>query len=104
MAKIISIGVGSSGAAPYVRVTPDLVPVVSPDLWVKLFYAHHANPPQGWALATLNGKHRILLITVDVFLAWGPPKFPIRVGSEVVTAEELAARVGDWYKRPPVGA
>jgi hypothetical protein len=33
-----------------------------------------------------------------MFLAWGPPKFPIRVGTEFVTAEERAARVAEWYK------
>ena len=99
--KVISVGCGPGGAAACIRVLPDLTPVVSPELWVKLCYAHHEEPPEGWAMTALMGKNRILPITVGVFLAWGPPKFPIRVGTEAVTAEELAARVQDWYLREP---
>ena len=101
VAKVISIGGGPGGAAACIRVLHDLTPVVSPDLWVKMPYADHARPPEGWAMTALTGKHRIVPITVDMFLAWGPPKFPIRVGTEAVTAEELAARVEDWYLREP---
>jgi hypothetical protein len=100
-AKIISIGGGPGGASPYVRLTPDLAPVASLDLWVKLAFAHHTSPPEGWALMALTGKHRIIPISVDVFLARGPPKFPIRVGTQAVTAEELAACVEDWFRREP---
>ncbi len=47
----------------------------------------------------LAGEFRIILVSISMFLAWGPPKFPIRVGFEAVTEKELAARVEDWYKR-----
>ena len=99
--KVISIGCGLGGAAECIRVLPDLTPVVSPDLWVKLSYALHAEPPEGWAMTALMGKSRILPITMDMLLSWEPPKFPIRLGTEPVTVDELAARVEDWLLREP---
>lgn len=99
-AKVISIG--GAGASIGTQLGPDLSPVPSPDLWVKLFFADSAEQPATGSMPT--GPFRILPISVAMFLAWGPPTFPIRVGDEAVTAEELAARVEDWYKQAVPGA
>jgi len=99
-AKVVSIG--GSGASIGVQLAPDLTPVASPDLWLKLYYANNAEPPQ--PPSAPGGRFRILPVSVGMFLAWGPPKFPIRVGTEAVTPEELAARVDDWYMQAEPGA
>jgi hypothetical protein len=105
VAKVISIGGGPGWVAPYQRISPGQPLEASPDLWVKLFYANYADPTDAYQPAAWAGPSRVIPVTVDVFLAWGPPKFPIRVGTEPVTTAELAARVEDWYKEaePPSG-
>jgi hypothetical protein len=90
-AKVVSIG--GSGASLGVQLGPDLRPVPSQDLWVKLYRGSYAERPDPSEVPT--GPSRILPITVAMFLAWGPPTFPIRVGTEAVTADELAARGQD---------
>lgn len=99
-AKVISIG--GSGASIGEQVGPGLTPVPSPDLWVKLYYADEVEQPAATTVPT--GPFRILPISVAMFLAWGPPTFPIRAGTEAVSAEELVARVEDWYKQAEPGA
>lgn len=87
--KVISVG-GSGGAAMDCQLSPSLTPIPSPDLWLKIFYTRHTEPPN--LQATLNDDSRILPISANMFLAWGEPeKFPIRIGTEAVTSEELAA-------------
>lgn len=92
-AKVISVG--GSGESFGVQVGPDMKPIPSQDLWVKLYYSQTAERPA--ESATPSGRFRIMPISVAMFLAWGPPLFPIRVGTEAVTEEELSARVKDWY-------
>ena len=67
-----------------------------------MYYANAAERPD--ATGVPAGPFRILPISVAMFLAWGPPTFPIRVGTEAVTAVELAARVEDWYEQAEPGA
>jgi hypothetical protein len=97
--KVVSIGSGPDGVGWDCQIAPDLTPVESLDLWLKLFYANHTEPPS--RLPSAAEPFRIMPMSVNMFLAWGPPKFPIRVGTQAVTPEELAARIADWHKQGP---
>ena len=101
LAKVISVG--GSGAAMDCQISPDLVPMSSPDLWLKLYLASVADYPVGITPEVLSEGFRIIPVSVSMFLAWGPPNFPVLVGNEPVTAEELAGRVQDWYMQPKQG-
>lgn len=60
-------------------------PGVSPLLWARLYRRQWAEPPAG-----PSGRSAVAQINVAVFLAWGPPRFPVRVGTAAVTAADLA--------------
>lgn len=83
------------------RLTPDGAVVGDLDLWLKLFYDSSPDCPNAIPLEGLAGRCRVIPVSVSMFLAWGPPKFPIRLGSETVTADELARCVDDWYLHEP---
>ena len=74
------------------------------DLWLKLYRRNLRERPPAFAPERLTQGYRIIPFSVAGFLAWGPPKFPILLAEEEVTAEELAQRTDDWYKRPVQGA
>jgi hypothetical protein len=92
--KVVSIG--GTGASIGVQVGPNLGVIPSQDLWAKIYYASSVERPV--ATASPAGEFRVLPISVAMFLAWGPPTFPIRVGTEPVTPEELSARAEEWNK------
>jgi hypothetical protein len=78
LAKVLRIGDPPPVAAP--GLTP------SPDLWVRVYRRRWTAPP-----AKPSGASVVVRISVGVFLAWGPPEFPIRIGTEAVTAADRAA-------------
>jgi len=88
VAKVLHVGGNSAG---YVQLSPGLTPVASPDLWLKLYRTHLAEPPAGLPAEVMAGPAVVMPVTLAVFLAWGPPKFPVWLGTESVTADELAA-------------
>lgn len=88
VAKVIRVGGGSSG---YCQVLPDMTPVDSPNLWLKLYRVSLTEAPRELPAAILAGPSVVLPVTVAVFQAWGQPEFPIRLGTEGVTAEEFTA-------------
>ena len=92
------MGGGPGGASGDARLGPDLAPVPSPDLWLKVYRARFAARPAWPSAAAAAGGWQVIAVSVGMFLAWGPPDFPVRAGSEAVTAEELAARVEDWWR------
>jgi hypothetical protein len=91
--KVISVGCGPGVMAADCRITPDPVPVRDPDVWLKIYFGQYSERPDGPNAQMLSAGSRIVPVSVSAFLAWGPPKFPIRVSNEAVTAEELAACV-----------
>jgi hypothetical protein len=88
VAKVLRIGGGSSG---YAQLRPDMTTVDSPTLWLKMYRVPLATRPRELPAAVLAGPTVVLAVTVAVFGAWGPPAFPACLGTEPVTAEELAA-------------
>jgi len=58
-------------------------------LWVKMSVEDFAIQPDLNDFANLPGATFTVPITIDVFLAWGPPKFPIYLANEPVTEEEI---------------
>jgi len=56
-------------------------------LFVKLYMNDHTSRPDH----PPKGKYRVVLISVEMFLAWGPPKFPIFLHDEGVSSSEQAA-------------
>ena len=59
-------------------------------LWVKLSVEDFAAQPQSYEFASRPGTTFTVPITTQVFLAWGPPKFPIFIAEEPVTDVELS--------------
>ena len=57
------------------------------DMCVKLYHPKYPDRPSG----APDGDVTIMWISVDMFLAWGPPKFPIHLYDEAVTSEEATA-------------
>jgi hypothetical protein len=60
------------------------------DLWVKMWRQWFADRPTAFDPRSFNCPHKILEISKEMFLAWGPPKFPILIAEEAVTEEELS--------------
>src|SRR4051794_11009579 len=59
------------------------------NLWLRLFVNNRSDRPTFTSTATL-GESRIIPVSIEMFLAWGPPKFPIFVGIEAVSNDELS--------------
>ncbi|WP_143392995.1 hypothetical protein [Fimbriiglobus ruber] len=95
VAKVVSVGGGPAGVGWDCQVGSDMTPILSPDLWLKLYVTCHADSP---GQPSSDEPFVIMPVSVAMFLAWGPPKFPIRMGTEAITVEELGARVADWHK------
>jgi hypothetical protein len=65
------------------------------DLWVKLYRNKYENRPTD----LYSGDHVTLNMSVDMFLAWGPPDFPVLIIDEPISEEEIA-QCKDDYRRP----
>lgn len=85
-------------ARPYLVVKLLRVRPSAGDLWLKAYGTTSAERPAGFDPAQASAA--ALWVSVEIFLAWGPPTFPIRLATDPVTAAELAARTVDG---PPIG-
>src|SRR5438445_12900532 len=45
------------------------------NIWLRLFVNNYSDRPTFGSTAKL-GESRIIPVSIDMFLAWGPPKFP----------------------------
>jgi len=73
-------------------------------MWLKLYHTALAERPTGLPVAVLSGEAWIVPVTVAVLLAWGAPALPIRLGTEAVSAEELAEVAAVRYPSEPKAA
>jgi hypothetical protein len=66
------------------------------DIWAKLHREKHVDRPPSFD-PDAAGEYKVIPISVDVILGWGPPKFPIHVADEIVTENELEQCTEECY-------
>ncbi len=70
-----------------------IIRIIEDDLRVKLFKDDFPSEQQPrYDPARMLAGSAIAAVSLDMFFAWGPPKFPILIADEGVTQEELDPR------------
>src|SRR4051812_9334535 len=70
VAKVVSVG-GPDAAGWDCQIAPDGTRIASPELWLKLFYFRSVEAPR--EIPGPAEKFRIMPVSANMFLAWGPP-------------------------------